>query len=60
MNLEELMKMDIGEVVFDNKVGHIHRVPGGWIYQFAEGVVLVSLPAGEEPKKKPAKKPIVK
>lgn len=54
------MKMDIGEVVFDNKVGHIHRVPGGWIYQFGEGGVFVPLPAEGEPKKKPAKKPIVK
>ena len=40
--MEEVLKnMKIGDTVFHNEIGHIHRVIGGWIYQFNNGGVFV-------------------
>ena len=42
MEMEEVLKnMKIGDTVFHNEIGHIHRVVGGWIYQFNSGGVFV-------------------
>jgi hypothetical protein len=48
--MEEVLKnMKIGDTVFHNEIGHIHRVIGGWIYQFNSGGVFV--PFVDEEKK---------
>ncbi|MBR4122973.1 MAG: hypothetical protein IKT93_00985 [Clostridia bacterium] len=41
MTKEALLSMQIGETIFDAQIGHIHRVVGGWIYQFNSGGVFV-------------------
>lgn len=41
MTKEALLSMEIGETLFDAQIGHIHRVVGGWIYQFNNGGVFV-------------------
>ena len=32
MTEEQLKAMKVGEVLFDERIGHIHRVVGGWVY----------------------------
>lgn len=68
LEMEEVLKnMKIGDTVFCNEIGHIHRVIGGWIYQFNNGGVFVpySEPKTDEstlettePKKR-GRKPII-
>ena len=41
MTEEQLKAMKVGEVLFDERIGHIHRVVGGWVYQFVSGGVFV-------------------
>lgn len=41
MTKETLLSMKIGETIFDAQIGHIHRVVGGWVYQFNNGGVFV-------------------
>lgn len=44
MNEQELLNMKVGETLFNSRIGHIHRVVGGWVYQFVQGGVFVPLP----------------
>lgn len=41
MTEEQLKAMKVGDVLFDERIGHIHRVVGGWVYQFVSGGVFV-------------------
>ena len=44
MTEQELLKMQVGDTLFNPRIGHIHRVVGGWVYQFVSGGVFVPLP----------------
>lgn len=41
MTEEQLKAMKVGDDLFDERIGHIHRVVGGWVYQFVSGGVFV-------------------
>lgn len=44
MTEQDLLSMKVGDSVFNPRIGHIHRVVGGWVYQFVQGGVFVPYP----------------
>lgn len=48
MTEQDLLNMKIGDSVFNPRIGHIHRVVGGWVYQFVQGGVFVPYPKGPD------------